>query len=49
MKPAPGPADMGEWVAVKHCWGRKVDSTDKAALTRLVASCPNVRLTVKKR
>ena len=39
---------VGEWVAVKIRWGLKVDSTEKAALTRIAASCPNVTLTVRK-
>ena len=39
---------VGEWVAVKIRWGLKVDSKEKAALTRIVAACPNVKLTVKK-
>ncbi len=39
---------IGEWVAVKHRWGLKVDSTEKAALTRLANSCPNVTIKVTK-
>ncbi|GEO92256.1 MULTISPECIES: HNH endonuclease family protein [Kocuria] len=39
---------VGEWVAVKIRWGLKVDSAEKAALTRIAASCPNVGLTVRK-
>jgi hypothetical protein len=39
---------IGEWVAVKHRWGLKVDSTEKAALTRLANACPNVTIKVAK-
>ncbi|QCU76947.1 HNH endonuclease [Citricoccus sp. SGAir0253] len=42
-------AYVGEWVAVKKRWGLTVDSTEKAALTRLAAGCPNVTLTVVRR
>lgn len=37
---------IGQWVAVKIRWGLKVDSTEKAALTRWANACPNVTLTV---
>jgi hypothetical protein len=41
-------AYVGEWVAVKICWGLKVDNKGKAALTKTAAVCPNVKMTVKK-
>jgi hypothetical protein len=41
-------AYIGEWVAVKHRWGLKVDSTEKAALTKWANSCPNVTIKVTK-
>ena len=37
-----------QWVAVKIRWGLKVDSTEKAALTKLANACPNTTLTVAK-
>ncbi|MFE7629228.1 HNH endonuclease family protein [Kocuria sp. NPDC057446] len=39
-------AYVGEWVAVKHRWGLKADSAEKAELVRLAASCPNVTVKV---
>lgn len=48
MPPKHRCAYVGEWVAVKIRWGLKVDSKEKAALTKTAAACPNVKLTVKK-
>jgi hypothetical protein len=48
MPPKNRCAYIGEWVAVKHRWGLKVDPGEKAALTRLAASCPNVTIKVAK-
>jgi hypothetical protein len=48
MPPKNRCAYVGEWVAVKHRWGLKVDSAEKAALTRIAASCPNVTIKVTK-
>ncbi|ACV05339.1 HNH endonuclease [Kytococcus sedentarius] len=39
---------INEWVAVKIRWNLKVDATEKAALTRYAAKCPNVTLRVTK-
>ncbi|MGY5318270.1 HNH endonuclease family protein [Neomicrococcus lactis] len=39
-------AYVSSWVAVKKRWGLTVDATEKAALTRLAAACPNVTVTV---
>ncbi len=39
---------IAEWVAVKIRWGLRVDSVEKAALTRWANACPNVTLTVTK-
>jgi hypothetical protein len=35
-------------VAVKKRWGLTVDKTEKAALTKLANSCPNVTIKVTK-
>lgn len=42
-------AYVTSWVAVKKRWGLTVDTTEKAALTRLAAGCPNVTVTVARR
>ena len=39
---------INEWVAVKIRWNLTVDATEKAALTRYAAKCPNVTLRVTK-
>jgi hypothetical protein len=39
---------VGEWVAVKIRRGPKVDSKEKAALTRIAAACPNVTVKAAK-
>lgn len=46
MPPKNKCAYLGDWVAVKKRWGLRVDSTEKTALTRLAASCPNVTIKV---
>ena len=48
MPPKHRCAYVGEWVAVKIRWGLKVDSREKAALTKIAAGCPNVTLKVAK-
>ncbi|MCJ8504011.1 HNH endonuclease family protein [Kocuria flava] len=48
MPPRHRCGDVGEWVAVKICWGLKADSAERAALTRIAASCPHVGLAVRK-
>lgn len=39
---------VSQWVAVKIRWGLKVDSAEKAALTKLANACPNTTLSVTK-
>ncbi|MDP9694446.1 UNVERIFIED_ORG: hypothetical protein J2X79_002005 [Arthrobacter globiformis] len=39
---------IAEWVAVKIRWGLRVDSAEKAQLTRWANACPNITLTVTK-
>lgn len=48
MPPANRCAYVSDWVAVKIRWGLKVDSAEKAALTRLANGCANVTLRVTK-
>lgn len=35
-----------DWVAIKTRWGLAVDPTEQAALTDVLANCPNTAITV---
>ena len=48
VRPGNGTADTLSSPATTFTDTVKVDSTEKAALTRIAASCPNVTLTVRK-